>query len=85
MFNPPGWKQLTMLFYSVTHETSLACRFVHSREELTLFIVVVLLDTAVPGQAVGCKISFVRGRDSRSLLIDAIESPYERIVAQGHM
>ena len=74
-----------MLFYSVAHEASLAGRFVHSREQLGLLIVVVLLNTAVPGQAIGYKVSFVRGGDSRSLLIDAVESSNERVVAQGHM
>ena len=74
-----------MLFDRTFHYAFLAGSFINSRKELGLFIVMVLRNAVVPSETIANKITAVAGLYSWSLLIDAIKTTDERVVAQGHV
>lgn len=73
-----------MFLDSCSHKICSASSFVDAGEKLSLLVAVVPLHTIVPGNAVVYEVRLVCRRQARGLLIDAVESPYKRVVANSH-
>lgn len=74
-----------MLFDRVVHHAVLANCFVEGGEEGRLLIVVMLFHTLVPGEAVAYEIGPVGWANPGCLLVNAVETADEGVVAQGHV
>lgn len=67
-----------------SHQISPAGSFIHAGEELNLLVAVVPIYAVVPGDAVVHEIGLVSRRQARSLLVNTVESPDERVVTYRH-
>ncbi len=74
-----------MLFDHVVHHAVLANCFDEGGEEGRLLIVVMLFHTLVPGEAVAYEIGPVGWTNPGCLLVNAVETADEGVVAQGHV
>lgn len=77
--------KLTVLLHLVAHDALLAGGLINFQEEAGLLIVVVFLDQPVPGESVGNKIWAIRPLQAGRLLVDAVETTDERIMADAHV
>ena len=74
-----------MLLNGILHHAVQANSLVNGREKLCFFIMVMLCDTVMPGQAIAHEVETVGWLYSWSLLIDTVEATDEGIVAQSHV